>query len=141
MNEWSIVGFGYGEKGIAPETYRSFTKFTTQPINATSATEALENVLAGAGATAPRRDPVDRRVVADVENETGSIINSPDDVDGYPELAGGNAPVDSDHDGIPDDWETMMGLDPGDAADGNEDVDTDGYTNIEEYLYSLLKQH
>ena len=36
-----------------------------------------------------------------------------------------------------DQWERQMGLDPNDAADGNDDLDGDGYTNIEEYLHFL----
>jgi pectate lyase len=138
MPEWAILGFGYGEQE-APEQYRSLAKFKTHPITATSAQEAFEEVLAGAGATLPERDAVDQRVVSDVRNGTGSIINSPDEVGGYPELHEGSAPIDSDHDGMPDDWEITMGLDPGDAADGNGDLDSDGYTNVEEYLHSLLK--
>ena len=138
MDEWAIIGFGYGEDE-APELYRSRTKFTTHSITAMSANEAFEKVLTGAGATVPARDSVDRRVVSDVRNKAGAIINSPEEVGGYPELAGGNPPTDSDHDGIPDDWESAMGLDPNDAADGNGDLDRDGYTNIEEYLHSLLR--
>ncbi len=137
MDEWSIVGFGWGEKGVAPETYRSFTKFTTAPITTDSAAEALDKVLAEAGAIVPQRDAVDQRVVNDVKNETGSIIDSPDDIGGYPKLASSIPPIDSDHDGMPDDWESKMGLDPKDASDGNGDLDQDGYTNIEEYLHSL----
>jgi hypothetical protein len=38
---------------------------------------------------------------------------------------------------MPDDWELEMGLDPGEASDGNGDLDGDGYTNIEEYLHLL----
>jgi hypothetical protein len=58
-------------------------------------------------------------------------------VGGYPILASGNAPVDSDHDGMADDWEQEMGLDPQDASDGIGDLDGDGYTNVEEYLHLL----
>ena len=82
---------------------------------------------------------MDRRVVADVRNKTGAIINSPEEAGGYPEFVGGNPPNDSDHDGMPDDWESAMGLDPNGAADGNGDLDGDGYTNIEEYSHSLLR--
>jgi len=138
MDEWAIIGYGYGEDE-APESYHFRTKFATHSVTAMSATEAFEKVLAGAGATAPTRDPVDRRVVADVRNKTGAIINSPDEVGGYPKLEGGDPPTDSDHDGMPDEWENSIGLNPGDAADGNEDLDGDGYTNIEEYLHSLLR--
>ncbi len=137
MDEWALVGFGYGEKGVAPETYRSLTKYATPPITSVSATEALEKVLAEAGATVPQRDAVDRRVVDNVRKGNGSIIDSPDDAGGYPKLVSGDPPLDSDHDGMPDDWELEMGLDPEDASDGNGDLDGDGYTNIEEYLYLL----
>lgn len=139
-DEWAFAGYGYGDRGVAPGTHRSLTRYTTHSVTATSATEALEKVLAEAGSTAPKRDAVDRRVVTDVTNRTGAIINSPDEVGGYPKLASGDPPVDSDHDGMPDDWESMMGLDPNDAADGNRDLDEDGYTNIEEYLHSLIEQ-
>lgn len=137
MDEWALVGFGYGEKGVAPETYRSLARFTAHSITAVSATEALEKVLAEAGATAPQRDAVDRRVVDEVTKRAGSIIDSPDEVGGYPQLASGTPAVDSDHDGMPDDWEREIGLDPEDASDGNGDLDGDGYTNIEEYLHLL----
>ncbi|MHC4726577.1 MAG: pectate lyase family protein [Planctomycetota bacterium] len=137
MNDWAIVGFRWGEEGIAPEKYRSLTKFETPPITSTSPIEARDMVLAEAGATAPRRDAIDQRIVNDVKNGTGSIIDSPGDVGGYPELASGTSPVDTDHDGMPDDWELSNGLDPKGASDGNSDLDSDGYTNIEEYLHSL----
>ena len=140
MDEWALVGFGYGEAGVAPDTYRSLTPFITAPITTSSAGIAYESVLAGAGATIPRRDPVDSRVVDEVMLMTGAIIDDPDDVGGYPELAAGVAPVDSDHDGMPDDWEREMGLDPDDASDGNGDLDGDGYTNLEEYLDFLASR-
>jgi hypothetical protein len=60
---------------------------------------------------------------------------------GYTELARGDPPVDTDHDRMPDDWETDHGLDPSDASDGNRDLDGNGYTNVEEYLHWLLLRH
>jgi len=137
MDDWAIVGFRWGDEGVAPEKNRSLTKFETPPITSTSPVEARNIVLAKAGATIPQRDAVDQRIVNDVKNGTGSIIDSPEDVGGYPELASGSPPVDTDHDGMPDDWELYSGLDPQDASDGNSDHDKDGYTNIEEYLHSL----
>jgi Tol biopolymer transport system component len=41
---------------------------------------------------------------------------------------------DTDHDGIPDEWETKYGLNPNDAADASLDPDGDGKTNLQEYL-------
>lgn len=140
MDDWAIVGFRWGQEGVAPQKYRSLTKFETPPINSTGPIEAHDIVLAQAGATTPNRDAVDQRIVNDVRNGTGSIIDSPDDVGGYPELVSRTPPVDTDHDGMPDDWELNYGLDPQDASDGNSDLDQDGYTNIEEYLHSLSPQ-
>jgi pectate lyase len=137
MDEWAIVGFRWGEEGIAPEKYRSHIKFDTPPVTTTGPVEARGIVLAQAGATLPQRDAIDERIVNDVRNGTGYIINSPDDVGGYPGLASGKPPVDTDHDGMPDDWELKNGLNPKDASDCNNDFDLDGYTNIEEYLHSL----
>ena len=48
------------------------------------------------------------------------------------------APVDTDGDGMPDEWETRHGLDPQNPADGAADANKDGYTNVEDYLNSLV---
>ncbi len=64
----------------------------------------------------------------------GSLREAVAEVGGWPELAPGAAPVDSDQDGMPDAWEKTHGLNPADAGDSRLDPDNDGYTNIEEYL-------
>lgn len=112
-------------------------------VTTTSAFEAYDQVLANAGATIGldsrgdsywRRDPVDERIINDVRNGIGSYIDDPSEVGGWPELAPGTAPKDSDHDGMPDEWERLYCLDPAASADGPQDEDGDGYTNVEEYL-------
>jgi hypothetical protein len=55
-------------------------------------------------------------------------------VGGWPEYKSEPAPVDSDHDGVPDSWEKKFGLKSNDPADGAKDADDDGYTNVEEWL-------
>jgi hypothetical protein len=45
--------------------------------------------------------------------------------------------VDSDHDGMPDEWEKAHGLNPNDPTDRNSVRDRDAYTNLEKYLNSL----
>lgn len=74
--------------------------------------------------------------MAEVHSGGGRIIDSPDDVGGYPDLAPGTPPIDTDHDGMSDDWGIAVGLDPNDPADGNLDRDSDGYTNLEESIHS-----
>lgn len=41
---------------------------------------------------------------------------------------------DSDGDGMPDSWENQYGLNPTNAADAGLDLDSDGLTNLEEYI-------
>lgn len=108
--------------------------FAAPVVRTTSARAALEAVLTTVGASLPRRDPVDARIVGEVREHRGSIIDSQQQVGGWPELRSGVAPKDSDGDGMPDDWELRFGLSPINPADSNLDKDHDGYTNIEEYL-------
>jgi hypothetical protein len=134
-----LVGLGYGEQEIAPEVYLSLTRFPAPEITIVDAIEASGLVLDGAGATMPLWDQVDLGVVSEVRANSGFIIDSPADVGGYPEFTSGAIPADTDHDGMTDSWEQAMNLDPKDPTDGNEDMDDNGYSNIEEYLFSLLK--
>lgn len=49
-----------------------------------SSNEALYNVLKTAGMRAKERDPIDRRIIESVINGTGEIIDSQNEVGGYP---------------------------------------------------------
>ncbi len=106
-------------------------------LNIKPAEEAYDLVLKRAGATLPKRDPVDARIVNDVENGTGRIINNEWEVGGFPEMKSEEASQDSDHDGMPDAWEIENGLDPENPEDGKEITDS-GYSNLELYLHSLV---
>lgn len=53
---------------------------------------------------------------------------------GWPEYTFTTAPVDTDHDGMPDEWEKKYSLNSNDASDGTKDPDNDGFTNLEEFL-------
>lgn len=107
--------------------------FAAPPVRTTSAEQALEDVLTGAGATRPARDAVDARIVRSVRERTGSIIDSQSQVGGWPDYKGGDAPLDTDQDGIPDAWERSHRLNPRDATDAAR-VSPSGYTNIELYV-------
>ena len=76
-------------------------------------------------------------VMADVQNGSGSIINDPSEVGGWPVLQSTLPLSDSDGDGMPNDWEAAHGLNAADASDGPLDPDGNGYTNVEKYLNSL----
>ena len=41
--------------------------------------------------------------------------------------------IDSDHDGMPNDWELKYGFNANDAKDASADADGDGFSNLEEY--------
>lgn len=123
---WSLV------TGVSPEGYRLAGPVDVAPVAADPAGLAYERVLAGAGASRAR-DAVDARIVAGVCDRTGKQIDSQVDVGGWPALKSVPAPRDRDADGLPDAWERSHGLDPA-RADGNDDRDGDGYTNIEEWL-------
>jgi hypothetical protein len=102
-----------------------------------SAAEAEAAVLARAGAGLVR-DAVDERIVAGVRARTLRIIDSQSEVGGWPELTPGTPWVDGDGDGMPDDWETANGLNPADP-DGAADRNGDGWTNLEDWLNSLVQ--
>ncbi len=129
-------------KVLVPFAIESYA-FPVQP-----AQDAYTAVLAGAGCTLPTRDPIDQRIVQEVKDRTGRII---DVQGGYPhgtpystsqvawQVLNCNtaAPLDTDHDGMPDAYETANGLNPSDPAD-RALLATNGYPNLENYLNGLV---
>lgn len=106
--------------------------FSVAAVTTHSAKAAYGKVLASCGAILPRRDAVDTRITRQVE--AGNGTDSAEVVLNWPELRSASPPKDADMDGMPDAWEKKHGLNPTDASDNGEDADSDGYTNIEEYL-------
>ena len=64
------------------------------------------------------------------------IITDIRQMGGYPEYKG-TPYVDTDGDGMPDEWEKANGLNPNDPSDANKDCTGDGYTNIEKYINGI----
>ena len=125
-----------------PSKFPLATGFVFEPsdVDVSSSEVAYTNVVAYAGAVSPVRDGVDQRVVNNVINRTGQIIDSQDQVGGWPLYQSGQSPSDTDNDGIPDNWELAHGLDMYSATDANNPniLAPSGYTWLEEYTNSLL---
>ncbi len=108
-----------------------------------SADNAYNTVLTYAGASL-KRDAVDLRIINDVKNGTGSLINAVSDTPGYPTLNAGTSIIDTDKDGMPDEWEMeqmkALGVTDktiNDFKPGAYNL-TAKYTNLEVYLNSLV---
>jgi len=140
-NNWS-GGIDF-DKGATEGKNRARSPFDFPSITQQTALSAYPLVVARAGASLVR-DSLDRRIAHDVETGTADfgssgIIDSQTDVGGWPALQTLPAPLDTDQDGMPDEWETARGLNPNDPADRNGDDNANGYTNLEEYLNELVK--
>jgi len=123
--------------------------FDLGPVTTQPAAQAYDLVLASAGASRPLRDTLDQRLVREVRTRTGRLI----DVQGgyphgtpyatsqkaWPTLAPGPTPPDTDHDGMPDAWETAHQLNPKDPADRAK-PGAGGYPMLEVYLAELAGQ-
>ena len=142
-----------GNDGTYPgdDKIRLSAPISYSDVTTHSAKTAYERVLDYAGASL-HRDALDEMIVNDARNGVASctasgnlagIINNQDDVKyadgstGWPKLDSAEAPLDTDGDGMPDEWEKANGLNPNDATDGKT-VGDDGYTNLEKYLNSLV---
>lgn len=105
--------------------------------------KAYRRVLKSVGCSF-RRDSYDKEVLRQMKKGIGTfgangIINSPEDVGGWPVLQNGKVPLDSDGDGMPDAWERRRGLNPDDPSDAAAYTLDENYTNIEVYLNTLVK--
>jgi pectate lyase len=135
-DQWSLVNFGNGWTTAEIAAYKMTVPFPAGPMETESAIDAYKNVLAYAGASIVR-DAVDARVMKEVQNGTGFIVNHEEEVGSWPTYKTYNVLKDSDKDGMPDNWEVKNKLNPNNPDDRNKDRDGDGYTNLEEYLNSL----
>jgi hypothetical protein len=123
----------------------------TEPINVVSideekAIDACKNVLKFAGASFSR-DEVDARIIEEVEKGTApmgknknGIIDSQNDVGGWPELKSAPMYNDTDKDGMPDEWELKHKLNANDETDSRLYTLDKNYTNLEVYLNSIVSQ-
>ena len=111
---------GYNGVKTYPSTEPSV--FTSTNVNVPIiAWDALkDHVLANAGSRPANRDPVDARIISQVTNDTGHLIDSPSQVGGYPT--------------IPE--EHVSYTPPSTTADS----DNDGYSDLEEWLQGKARE-
>ena len=140
-------------------SYETFVDapFFPNYITLQPAKDAYKSVLSDVGASVPQLDQQDLRVIQETLDSTFSLYGSRTGKPGFPDNeadAGGfqrypavsrSEDWDSDHDGLPNWWEELKGLNPhsgaGDFSDSNGDEDADGFTNLEEYLHWLGTAH
>ena len=136
------------------DDYIADREFVVRPTTTHTAEIAYEKVLRYGGCCL-RRDAVDERVANDVRTggysyvsgdkgsngSTGGLIDAPEDVGGYVEYTATELEMrnklDSDGDGIPDNWEDMYGLDSADPSDALT-THKSGYSWFEYYLSTLV---
>jgi len=140
----------------------SYETFVSNPffpsyVTQQTAYDGYKDVMSDIGCSMPALDDHDKRIIQETLDSTYSVVGSLTGKKGFPDNeadAGGFEDYpetvrpdswDSDHDGLPDWWETAKGLNPhsatGDFSDSNGDPDGDGYTNLEDYLNWLAMPH
>jgi hypothetical protein len=118
-----------------------------------TAEDAFKAVMAYAGAS-HKRDEIDARVVKETregsytytgsKGSTGGLIDTQQDVGGWPPYNSTPAPADTDKDGMPDEWEQKILKENGWESYGIAKFRSNGYnlsakyTNLEVYMNELV---
>ncbi|MFG6685795.1 T9SS type A sorting domain-containing protein [Mariniflexile sp. HNIBRBA6329] len=143
----------------ATNTYETFVDapFFPSYVTTQSAREAYKSVLSDVGCNQPTLDDHDKRMINETLSGTYSVTGSVTGKKGFPDReadSGGyeNYPFitrpadwDSDNDGLPNWYETIIGTNinspAGDFSDANADNNMDGYTNLDYYLQWMSLPH
>jgi len=130
----------------------SLSEITNQPkpfpaiTDMMTAEQALQWIIDSVGPSLPARDEVDKYLIDELKSfGTGGSTDGISDETALPHkgtgtLFIGNKPLDTDGDGIPDEWENANGLNPNNAADAAAKA-ANGYANIENYVFSIDKAY
>lgn len=132
---------------------RSDTVFPYTAVTTQTAEDAYVSVTASAGASLPRRDTVDRRIVHETLTGTATygdtsyqaagmgipsgMIDSQNTVGGWPVLSSSTYPNDTDNDGLPDWWEAMINGTADTTSISANALAGDGYTQLEHYINNI----
>ena len=134
--------------GVTKEDLMLNSEVSSPEITTHSASDAYAKVLQYVGASLTR-DDVDTRIISEVTSgnptyldggngSTNGLIDSQATVGGWPILTSASAAIDTDNDGMPDNWEIENKLNPTDSNDRNNSNLSAGYTNLGSYLNGLV---
>ncbi len=136
LNPAAITNFAGSDVVATPYSYPSLD---------ISPASAIIAQLSETGASFPVRDYVDCYMIDEFMSfgQQGAFISNeaslPYGIPSSWKVWKGEPAVDTDKDGIPDTWETILGTDP--AKDDAMEIGESGYANIELYLNSLPTAH
>jgi hypothetical protein len=133
---------------LAQEEYDVVTwsdiAFDFPAIPKQSAKDAYNWIVKNAGCTFPARDAIDAYMIDELKSVgvNGKLIETESElpVKVALEKIWKTAVVDTDRDGMPDEWELAHGLDPNNPKDGRPFGLSKHYTNVELYLNSIVPQ-
>lgn len=128
-----VTSYSASDRQSTPYDYPELEKFPGNTL--------IDNLLPTVGASLPYRDYSDCYMIDEVMSfgKKGELISNEENlIYGAPDtwtLWGGEKRVDTDGDGMPDEWETANGTDPN-KNDAMVIADN-GYANIENYINSI----
>ncbi|HBZ34498.1 MAG TPA: pectate lyase [Bacteroidales bacterium] len=147
-DDWSMVDYkdGVKKKNVKQSQPYAHEPIPQHPVNPkTNPTTNLMMAVAAYGGANLKRDAVDTRIAQELMtgrstyrgSVTGrwGILDKVADQGAYPTYNSLPAPVDSNDDGIPDDW-FAANVPAGKTAN---DTNADGYTYVEVYINSLVE--
>lgn len=121
-----------------PKAWATGDKVPPVAVTVDSAAEAYKKVAAEAGCSL-HRDSVDMRLFGELMSlgTKGKIIKDEAESGGIGEIKAAVGAVDTDKDGVPDEWERGHGMNPNDVADG-KGLDKSGYMKVEVYANGVV---
>jgi hypothetical protein len=136
------IQVGYSNYGMMNKDWSEVNqsqRILSSPYTPVPSSEVVNLVLNDVGPSVLFPDPVDARLLGDWTDENGVRgITDISAVGGFPGLVAlsHSASYDTDNDGLADTWEIRMfgNLSPS----PNDDLDQNGYTNIEEFCNYLI---